>query len=216
MATGHASRPSRASPAPRRRSALRKLGPPPETSSRSTSSIVAGNVFTLFNAIIGVFFVLDLGLGLYADSIFGLIAVDQLLHRHPPGAEGEGDPGRAGGAGRAARQGRPRRRRGRAAAPSEVVPGDVVAVEPGDQLVADGEAIASRGMTLDESMLTGEADGIRKERRRPGRSPAPSASPAPATTWSTRSARRATPASSPARRAPSATRPRRCRKRSTG
>src|ERR1700710_1976660 len=54
---------------------LRKLGPPPETSSRSTSSIVAGNVFTLFNAIIGVFFVLDLALGLYADSIFGLIAV---------------------------------------------------------------------------------------------------------------------------------------------
>src|ERR1700749_5308164 len=54
---------------------LRKLGPPPETSSRSTASIVAGNVFTLFNAIIAVFFVLDLGLGLYADSIFGLIAV---------------------------------------------------------------------------------------------------------------------------------------------
>ena len=38
---------------------LRKLGDPPETSSRSVSSIVAGNVFTLFNAIIGVFFVLD-------------------------------------------------------------------------------------------------------------------------------------------------------------
>src|SRR5215510_8438653 len=54
---------------------LRKLGPPPETSSRSTSSIVASNVFTLFNAIIAVFFVLDLGLGLYADSLFGLIAV---------------------------------------------------------------------------------------------------------------------------------------------
>src|SRR6476660_6950635 len=31
---------------------LRKLGPPPETSSRSTASIVAGNVFTLFNAVI--------------------------------------------------------------------------------------------------------------------------------------------------------------------
>src|SRR4051795_11111737 len=54
---------------------LRKLGAPPETSSRSTASIVAGNVFTLFNAIIGAFFVLDLALGLYADSIFGLIAV---------------------------------------------------------------------------------------------------------------------------------------------
>ncbi len=59
----------------RRNPRLRKLGAPPETSSRSTSSIVAGNVFTLFNAIIGVFFVLDLGLGLYADSVFGLIAV---------------------------------------------------------------------------------------------------------------------------------------------
>src|ERR1700749_1671100 len=54
---------------------LRKLGPPPETSSRSTPSLVAGNVFPLFNAIIGAFFVLDLALGLYADSIFGLIAV---------------------------------------------------------------------------------------------------------------------------------------------
>ncbi len=44
----------------------------------------------------------------------------------------------------------------------EVVPGDVVRVEPGDQLVADGEVIETRGMTLDESMLTGEADGVRK------------------------------------------------------
>src|SRR6187402_3531478 len=98
---------------------LRKLGAPSETSSRSVSSIVAGNVFTLFNAVIAAFFVLDLGLGLYADSIFGLIA-------------------------------------------EEIVPGDVVKVEPGDQLVADGEVIRTRGMTLDESMLTGEADGVRK------------------------------------------------------
>ena len=43
------------------------------------------------------------------------------------------------------------------------MPGDVVAIEPGDQLVADGEMIASRGMTLDESLLTGEADGVRKD-----------------------------------------------------
>jgi magnesium-transporting ATPase (P-type) len=45
----------------------------------------------------------------------------------------------------------------------EVVPGDLVAISPGDQLVADGRVVASRGLTLDESMLTGEADGIRKE-----------------------------------------------------
>jgi cation-transporting ATPase E len=141
---------------------LRKLGQPPETSSRSTSSIVAGNVFTLFNAIIGVFFVLDLALGLYADSIFGLIAVinsyigirqelnakatlDELAVLVAPHARVVRDGAVA------------------ELLASEVVPGDVVAVGPGDQLVADGEVIASRGLTLDESMLTGEADGIRKD-----------------------------------------------------
>ena len=40
---------------------------------------------------------------------------DQLLHRDPPGAEGEGDPGRAGRARRPPRQGHSRRRRDRGA-----------------------------------------------------------------------------------------------------
>ncbi len=140
---------------------LRKLGAPPETSSRSLASIVAGNVFTLFNAIIGGFFLLNVGLGLYADAIFGLVAVinssigiyqekkaketlDEIAVLVAPQAhvvrEGEVVELLA----------------------SEVVPGNVVQVGPGDQLVADGEAIASRGMTMDESLLTGEADGIRK------------------------------------------------------
>jgi cation-transporting ATPase E len=35
-------------------------------------------------------------------------------------------------------------------------------VGPGDLLVADGEVVASRGMTMDESLLTGESDGIQK------------------------------------------------------
>jgi cation-transporting P-type ATPase E len=140
---------------------LRELGPPPETSSRSTSSIVAGNVFTLFNAIIGGFFVLILSLGLFADAVFGLIAIvnsyigirqelkakrtlDELAVLVAPQAKVIRD-----GAVQSLRA-------------EEVVPGDVVRVEPGDQLVADGETIESRGMTLDESLLTGEADGIRK------------------------------------------------------
>src|SRR3954453_15326900 len=141
---------------------LRKLGSPPENSSRSTSSIVAGNVFTLFNAILGAFFVLDLGLGLYADSLFGLIAVinsyigirqelkakrtlDELAVLVAPQAK-------------VLRDGAITELRS-----EQIVPGDVVAVEPGDQLVADGEMLSSRGLTLDESMLTGEADGIRKD-----------------------------------------------------
>jgi magnesium-transporting ATPase (P-type) len=140
---------------------LRQLGPPPETSSRSISSIVAANVFTLFNAIIGAFFVLDMTLGLYADSLFGLVAVinsyigirqelkakqtlDELAVLVAPHA-------------RVVRDGETVK-----LLATEVVPGDVVHVEPGDQLVADGEVIRTRGMTLDESMLTGEADGVRK------------------------------------------------------
>jgi cation-transporting ATPase E len=140
---------------------LRKLGPPPETSSRSTASIVAGNVFTLFNAIIGAFFVLDLALGLYADSIFGLIAVvnssigiyqekraketlDEIAVLVAPHAKVVRDGAVV------------------ELTANEVVPGDVVAVGPGDQLVADGEAIVSRGLTMDESLLTGESDGIKK------------------------------------------------------
>ncbi len=141
---------------------LRQLGQPPETSSRSVASIVAGNVFTLFNAIIAFFFLLILSLGLLADAAFGLIAIvnsyigirqelkakrtlDQLAVLVAPQARG-------------LRDGEVQNLRA-----EEVVPGDLIEVGPGDQLVADGEVVGSRGMTLDESLLTGEADGVRKE-----------------------------------------------------
>ena len=132
------------------------------TSSRSVSSIVAGNVFTLFNAIIGIFFVLILSLGLIADAVFGAIAIvnsyigirqelkakrtlDELAILVAPHAKVERDGAVAG------------------LRAEEVVEGDTIVLEPGDQLVADGEMVASRGLTLDESLLTGEVDGIRKD-----------------------------------------------------
>ena len=102
-----------------------------------------------------------LALGLFADALFGLIAVvnsaigirqelkaketlDRLAVLVAPKA-------------RAVRDGRLVELRG-----DEVVPGDVVRVEPGDQLVADGVVVSSRGLTMDESILTGESDGVRK------------------------------------------------------
>lgn len=141
---------------------LKKLGPHEDRSSRSTASIVAGNVFTLFNAIIGVFFILILSLGLFADALFGFIAIlnsyigirqelnaketlDRLALLVAPKAKAVRDSQLV------------------EVRDVEVVPGDVIRVEPGDQLVADGEVIESRGLTVDESLLTGEADGIRKK-----------------------------------------------------
>ena len=142
---------------------LRELGPPPEDSSRSVRSIVVANVFTLFNAIILVFFVLVLSQGLFADALFGLIAIvnstigirqelkakevlDNLALLVAPRAkvvrDGELTDLLA----------------------EQIVEGDTIRVEPGDQLVADGDVSASRGLTVDESLLTGEADGIRKDR----------------------------------------------------
>src|SRR5215203_928546 len=140
---------------------LQRLGLPEQTTSRSVASIVAGNVFTLFNAILGVFFVIMLALGLFADALFGVIAIvnsgigirqelkaketlDQLALLVAPKAKVIRDGAIL------------------EVTADEVVPGDVVRVEPGDQLVADGLVVSSRGLTMDESVLTGESDGVRK------------------------------------------------------
>jgi cation-transporting ATPase E len=140
---------------------LARLGPVEPKSSRSVASIVAANVFTLFNGIILVFFILILSLGLFADALFGVIAginsyigirqelkakrtLDELALLVAPSAK-------------VIRDGRVHELRAEA-----VVPGDLVRVEPGDQLVADGVVTESRGLTVDESLLTGEADGVRK------------------------------------------------------
>ncbi|HEX4983407.1 MAG TPA: cation-transporting P-type ATPase [Ilumatobacteraceae bacterium] len=46
---------------------------------------------------------------------------------------------------------------------NEVVPGDVLLLEAGDRVPADGTALASDGLLLDTSMLTGESESTRVE-----------------------------------------------------
>ena len=48
-------------------------------------------------------------------------------------------------------------------APAELVRGDVVQVNAGDQIVVDGVMIEGGALEIDESLLTGESDLIRKE-----------------------------------------------------
>jgi cation-transporting ATPase E len=47
--------------------------------------------------------------------------------------------------------------------PDEIVLGDVLLAEPGDQIVVDGQVVAPGQMDVDESLLTGESDPMPKQ-----------------------------------------------------
>jgi cation-transporting ATPase E len=136
---------------------LEERGPvePPATS-RSTASIVRANVFTVFNAILIVLGVLTLAFGQWQDALFlgivvanstiGIVqelraknALDRLAALVAPHAL-------------VVREGRARR-----VALEDVVVGDLVRVEAGSQVVADGRVVSSESLALDESILSGES-----------------------------------------------------------
>ncbi len=127
--------------------------------SRSYASIVRHNVFTLPNTVLGLLGILTVALGEAADAIFlGIVvanaligsvqeirakrALEQLAALVKPTAQVVRD-GRA-----------------RELDVGEVVRGDLVLVEPGDQIVADGEVVAAEALRIDESILTGESEPV--------------------------------------------------------
>jgi P-type E1-E2 ATPase len=144
--------------------AERKLAERPASepaTSRSYKSIVVANVFTVFNLILLVAGVVTLAFGEWQDALFlGLLVanagigiaqevrakrtLDRLAALVAPTAT-------------VLRDGRPRR-----VDVDEVVEGDVVLLEPGDQVVADGTLRRSTGLAVDESILTGESDPVGK------------------------------------------------------
>ena len=98
-----------------------------------------------------------------------------------------------------------------------VVPGDLVLVGAGDQVVADGRLRAQRGRwALDESILTGEAEAGLARRRRPGARRLVRRRGDGRLPWPRPSAPTPTPSAWWARRASSATRARRSSGRWTG
>jgi cation-transporting P-type ATPase E len=126
-------------------------------SSRSYASIVRANVFTVFNLILAVFGTITLVFGDWRDALFlGILvsnsgigitqevrakrALDRLAALVAPTA-------------RLVRDGRTR-----AAAVEDVVVGDLVLLQAGDQVVADGSLEEAADLSLDESILTGEAE----------------------------------------------------------
>ncbi|CAM5345820.1 MULTISPECIES: HAD-IC family P-type ATPase [Streptomyces] len=136
----------------------------PVRSSRSLAEIARANVFTRFNAIIGVLWVIMLFVAPIQDSLFGFVIVantgigifqEWRAKRTLDGLAviGEAKP--------------TVRRDGRSGevSTSEIVLGDLIEIGPGDKIVVDGEVREADGLEVDESLLTGEADPVVK---RPG------------------------------------------------
>ncbi|MEW1546013.1 cation-translocating P-type ATPase [Streptomyces tsukubensis] len=136
----------------------------PVRSSRSTADIIRGNVFTRFNAIIGVLWAIMLIVAPIQDSLFGFviiantgIGIIQEL-RAKKTLDGLAVIGEAKPTVR--RDGRPA-----GISTSEIVLGDLVELGPGDKVVVDGKVVEADSLEIDESLLTGEADPVLK---RPG------------------------------------------------
>ena len=131
-------------------------------SSRGYARIVRTNVFSFFNVILFVIGVALLALGRYSDALIsvGLGLVNavisatqeirakrkldrlQLLDRTPVIVVRDGHE--------------------TAVAPDQVVRGDVLRVQAGDQIVVDGPLLTGGHVETDESLLTGEPDAIAK------------------------------------------------------
>ena len=136
---------------------LRERGPRRrQAASRSYASIVRHNVFTLPNTVLGVVGVVTVALGELADAIFlGIVvanaaigsvqeiraklALERLAALVAPRA-------------RVLRSGQPR-----FLGVEAVVVGDRILLEPGDQVVADGDVVSASALEIDESILTGES-----------------------------------------------------------
>ncbi len=139
----------------------------PPATSRSLKSIVRANVFTFFNLILAVFGALTLWFGDWRDALFlGILvansaigigqelrakrALDRLSAEVAPHAT-------------VVRDGEPR-----VVGVEDVVVGDLVRLSAGDGVVADGTLVESAGLTLDESILTGESRPARARCERGG------------------------------------------------
>ncbi|KMS74720.1 metal ABC transporter ATPase [Streptomyces viridochromogenes] len=136
----------------------------PVRSSRSMTEIVRANVFTRFNAIIGVLWVIMLFVAPIQDSLFGFV----ILANTGIGIIQEWRAKKTLDSLAVIGEARPTVRRDGVAAEvstSEIVLDDLIEIGPGDKAVVDGVCVEADGLEIDESLLTGEADPVVK---RPG------------------------------------------------
>ena len=142
------------------------MEPPP--TSRSWSSILRANLLTVFNVTLLVFGIVTLIFGDWRDAVFlGILILNAGIGIvQEARAKASLDRLAALVAPRATvvRDGRPVQ-----VGVAEVVPGDLVVVNAGDQVVADGRLVRSEALGVDESILTGEAEPVARTAGEPVR-----------------------------------------------
>ncbi|WP_405871680.1 MULTISPECIES: HAD-IC family P-type ATPase [unclassified Streptomyces] len=134
----------------------------PVRSSRSMGEIVRANVFTRFNAIIGVLWLIMLVVAPLQDSLFGYV----IIANTGIGIIQEWRAKKTLDSLAVIGEARPTvRRDGRAAevSTSQIVLDDLIEIGPGDKAVVDGVCVEADGLEIDESLLTGEADPVVKK-----------------------------------------------------
>ncbi|MFI9565264.1 HAD-IC family P-type ATPase [Streptomyces rishiriensis] len=133
----------------------------PARSSRSVGEIVRANVFTRFNAIIGVLWLVMLAVAPIQDSLFGFV----ILANTGIGIVQEWRAKQTLDSLAVVGEARPTVRRDGTAvqvSTSELVLDDLIVIGPGDKIAVDGACVEADGLEIDESLLTGEADPVVK------------------------------------------------------
>ena len=134
-----------------------------ERPSRTTGEIVRANVVTRFNLLLGVLLLVVLFvLREPRDALFGIVLVTNAAIGIIQELRAKRTLDRlevvAAPKVRVVRSGVVVEQR-----VEHVVADDLIELRPGDQLVVDGEVVASSNLEIDESLLTGESDPVRKE-----------------------------------------------------
>ncbi|MFD3838424.1 cation-translocating P-type ATPase [Streptomyces sp. NPDC058642] len=134
----------------------------PVRSSRSMADIVRANVFTRFNAIIGVLWLVMLFVAPFQDSLFGYV----IIANTGIGIIQEWRAKKTLDSLAVIGEARPTVRRDGVAlevGTSDIVLDDLIEIGPGDKAVVDGVCVEADGLEIDESLLTGEADPVVKQ-----------------------------------------------------
>lgn len=133
----------------------------PARSSRSIGAILRANVLTWFNGLIFTLFIIMLIAGPFQDSLFGFVIIFNALI----GIVQEWRAKRTLDSLAIVGEARLRVRRDGAEAElaaAEIVLDDLVLLGPGEKIPVDGRVEQSTALEVDESLLTGEADPVRK------------------------------------------------------